>query len=133
MRDAEQLELWIKSRQSVLENPHLGDSILAVEELIRKHEDFEKTIDAQAENFTALQRTTILEEAFKNLQIEEAKNKKVEAQQREQDRLDAMKRKEQHRILSVKITTDSFFYSLHDINKTFLKFEKLFLGTAKRR
>ncbi|KAG1650604.1 Spectrin beta chain, non-erythrocytic 5 [Nymphon striatum] len=100
LRDAEQLESWIKSRQSVLENPHLGDSILAVEELIRKHEDFEKTIDAQAENFSALQRTTMLEEAFRNQQIAEEKNKKVEAQQREHDRLDTMKRKEQQRILS---------------------------------
>lgn len=110
LKDAEQLELWMKSRESVLKNPKLGDSIAAVEELIKKHDDFEKTIDAQVDKFNALKRTTLLEEAFRSQKIEEEKNKKVEAQQREQDRLDAMKRKEQRRILDVCIVFRSGLY-----------------------
>lgn len=38
----------------------LGDSIWQVEELIRKHEDFEKTIEAQEEKFDTLKRITLV-------------------------------------------------------------------------
>ena len=59
-RDADQLENWLQSREAMLHDPKLGDSILQVEELIRKHEDFEKTIEAQEEKFNALRRVTLV-------------------------------------------------------------------------
>lgn len=59
-RDADQLENWLQSREAMLHDPKLGDSILQVEELIRKHEDFEKTIEAQEEKFAALRRVTLV-------------------------------------------------------------------------
>ncbi|XP_022241663.1 spectrin beta chain, non-erythrocytic 1-like [Limulus polyphemus] len=97
--NAEQLELWLQSREPVLRDNQFGDSIAGVEELIRKHDDFEKTIEAQEEKFATLKRVTLLEEAFHKQQQEEEVYKKEEAQRREQERVDAMKRKEQKRIL----------------------------------
>ncbi|XP_076359799.1 spectrin beta chain, non-erythrocytic 5 kst [Tachypleus tridentatus] len=97
--NAEQLELWLQSREPVLRDNQFGDSIAGVEELIRKHDDFEKTIEAQEESFSTLKRVTLLEEAFHKQQQEEEVYKKEEAQRQEQERVDAMKRKEQKRIL----------------------------------
>lgn len=44
----------------MLQDEKLGDSIHQVEELIRKHEDFEKTIEAQEEKCAALKRVTLV-------------------------------------------------------------------------
>ncbi|XP_054722410.1 spectrin beta chain, non-erythrocytic 5-like [Uloborus diversus] len=98
-RDAELLEAWLQSREPILFDKQCGDSILAVEELIKKHEDFEKTIEAQEEKFFSLKRITKLEEAFSKQKEEEERNRKAEIQRKEQERLDAIKRKEQKRIL----------------------------------
>ncbi|XP_071037774.1 spectrin beta chain [Parasteatoda tepidariorum] len=98
-RDAELLETWLSSREPILFNKECGDSISDVEELIRKHEDFEKTIEAQEEKFLALKRITKIEDAFTKQKQEEEQNRKAEAQKKEQERLDAIKRKEQKRIL----------------------------------
>ena len=59
-RDAEQLEKWIESRAPILLDDKLGENIQQVEELIRRHEDFEKTIEAQQEKFNALNRITLV-------------------------------------------------------------------------
>lgn len=59
-RDADLLESWIQTREPVLNDDKLGDSIWQVEELIRKHEDFEKTIEAQEEKFNTLKRITLV-------------------------------------------------------------------------
>lgn len=59
-RDAEMLENWIISREPMLSDEKLGDSIAQVDELIRKHEDFQKTIEAQEEKFLALKRITLV-------------------------------------------------------------------------
>jgi len=59
-RDADLLESWIQTREPILNDDKLGDSIWQVEELIRKHEDFEKTIEAQEEKFDTLKRITMV-------------------------------------------------------------------------
>lgn len=59
-REAEMLENWVISREPMLQDEKLGESIPQVEELIRKHEDFEKTIEAQEEKFNALKRITMV-------------------------------------------------------------------------
>lgn len=59
-READLLENWICSREPTLHDSKLGDSIPVVEELIRKHEDFEKTIEAQEDKFAALRRITLV-------------------------------------------------------------------------
>lgn len=58
-RDAAQLESWLKSREKLLADDIVGDSIAEVEELIRRHEDFEKTLEAQKDMAEALKRTTM--------------------------------------------------------------------------
>lgn len=58
------MEKWISSREAMLQDEKLGDSIHQVEELIRKHEDFEKTIEAQEEKCNALKRITLVSFCF---------------------------------------------------------------------
>lgn len=60
LREAEILEIWIQSREPQLKDQKMGDSIVQVEELIRRHEDFEKTVEAQEEKFQALRRITLV-------------------------------------------------------------------------
>lgn len=48
-RDTEQAEAWIAKQEAFLENNDVGDSLDSVEALIRKHEDFEKSLAAQEE------------------------------------------------------------------------------------
>ena len=57
-RDAAQLESWLSTREPVLNDPAVGASITEVEELIRRHDDFLKTIESQEDKFDALRRTT---------------------------------------------------------------------------
>ncbi|XP_050536729.1 spectrin beta chain, non-erythrocytic 5 isoform X2 [Daktulosphaira vitifoliae] len=97
-RDADLLETWIQSRESVLNDEKIGDSIWQVEELIRKHEDFEKTIEAQEDKFNTLNRITMLESAFKKqLELEE-KARLAEKERIEREKLEARKQREVQRI-----------------------------------
>lgn len=59
-RDAAVLEAWLESRDKILKDDNVGISIAEVEELIRRHEDFEKTLDAQDEKAEALKRITMV-------------------------------------------------------------------------
>lgn len=60
LREAEVLECWINSRETQLKDSKFGETIVQVEELIRRHEDFEKTVEAQEEKFQALKRITLV-------------------------------------------------------------------------
>ncbi|PAV55545.1 hypothetical protein WR25_20353 [Diploscapter pachys] len=53
-RDTEQAETWMNKQEAFLANTDLGDSLDAVEHLIKKHEDFEKSLLAQEEKISAL-------------------------------------------------------------------------------
>ncbi|MCP9263394.1 Spectrin alpha chain [Dirofilaria immitis] len=53
-RDTEQAETWMTKQESFLSNDDLGDSLDSVESLIKKHEDFEKSLAAQEEKINAL-------------------------------------------------------------------------------
>lgn len=59
-REAEVLDKWIQSREPQLEDQKMGENIPHVEELIRRHEDFEKTVEAQEDKFQALKRITLV-------------------------------------------------------------------------
>ncbi|VEL10488.1 unnamed protein product, partial [Protopolystoma xenopodis] len=48
-RDTEQAEAWIAKQEAFLENKDVGDSLDSSEALMRKHEDFEKSLSAQEE------------------------------------------------------------------------------------
>ncbi|CAH8828990.1 unnamed protein product [Trichobilharzia szidati] len=53
-RDAEQSESWIGKQEALLEINDVGDSLDSVEALIRKHEDFEKSLLEQEEKMRQL-------------------------------------------------------------------------------
>lgn len=98
LREAKTLENWILAREPILKFEDLGESIPHVEELIRKHEDFEKTIFAQEEKFMAIKRITLLEQLFKKQREEEEAARRAEKERLEKERIEAMKLKEMHRI-----------------------------------
>lgn len=54
-RDAEQAEAWIAKQEAFLENKDVGDSLDAAEALMRKQEDFEKSLSAQEEKIKNLE------------------------------------------------------------------------------
>lgn len=98
IREAEVLESWILSREPQLRDPKLGDTIGQVDDLIRRHEDFEKTVAAQEEKFQALKRITMLEQLFRKQREEEISAKKAEKERIERERLEALKQREVQRI-----------------------------------
>ncbi|XP_024085304.1 spectrin alpha chain, non-erythrocytic 1 isoform X3 [Cimex lectularius] len=98
MKEANLLENWINAREPILHDEKYGDSIAQVEELIRKHEDFEKTIEAQGDKFNALRRITLLEQAFHRQQEAEASARQAERERVEKERIEARKRKEVQRL-----------------------------------
>ncbi|NXL58532.1 SPTN5 protein, partial [Chordeiles acutipennis] len=57
-RELEQAEAWLAAKESFLSDPNYGDSVSEVEELLKKHHDFEKMLAAQEEKFAQLSRKT---------------------------------------------------------------------------
>eukprot|EP00043_Microstomoeca_roanoka_P018637 m.201569 g.201569 ORF g.201569 m.201569 type:complete len:2469 (+) comp16866_c1_seq3:1085-8491(+) len=55
LRDAEQIDSWLASRESALRTDDVGDSMDTVEALLKKHDDFDKSLVAHEEKTTALQ------------------------------------------------------------------------------
>ncbi|XP_063713105.1 spectrin alpha chain-like isoform X2 [Symsagittifera roscoffensis] len=53
-RDVEQTEAWLAKQEAFLDNDDLGDSVDGVEALLKKHEDFEKSLSAQEEKVNTL-------------------------------------------------------------------------------
>lgn len=98
LREAEILESWITSREPQLKDPKLGENIPQVEDLLRRHEDFEKTVAAQEDKFAALKRITKLEQMFRKQKEDELAAKRAEKDRIERDRVEAMKQKEVMRI-----------------------------------
>lgn len=60
-RDAAVAEQWLIAQEPYLLNEDLGETLDQVEQLIKKHETFEKSIHAQEERFNALRKLTTLE------------------------------------------------------------------------
>ncbi|XP_019374606.1 PREDICTED: spectrin beta chain, non-erythrocytic 5 [Gavialis gangeticus] len=57
-RELEQAEAWLAAKESFLSDPSYGGSVPEVEELLKKHQDFEKMLAAQEEKFAQLNRKT---------------------------------------------------------------------------
>lgn len=53
-RDKEQADAWMAKQEAFLDNQDLGDSLDSVEAMMKKHEDFEKSLTAQEEKIKAL-------------------------------------------------------------------------------
>lgn len=100
--EANLLENWIVIRESNLKDGKTGESIIQVEDLIRKHEDFEKTIYAQEDKFASLNRITLVEEAFLHQKELEAKERQEERDRFERERLEQLKKVEMKRITELR-------------------------------
>lgn len=56
--EMETLEAWINIREPTMKDKNFGESITAVEELLRRQNDFEKTVDSQDDKFKSIIRRT---------------------------------------------------------------------------
>ncbi|NXJ96213.1 SPTN5 protein, partial [Corythaixoides concolor] len=74
-RELEQAEAWLAAKESFLSDPSYGDSVSEVEELLKKHHDFEKMLAAQEEKFAQLSRKTKREMNLKQVDTEETEQK----------------------------------------------------------
>lgn len=119
-REANLLENWLVVRESTLRDGKVGESIIQVEDLIRKHEDFEKTITSQEEKFEALKRITLVrllnikiktlnelslfkvEEAFAQQLLQEKQAREAERERLEQERFAQRKQQEMQRITELR-------------------------------
>ncbi|XP_063909279.1 spectrin beta chain, non-erythrocytic 1 isoform X5 [Zophobas morio] len=97
-REATTLETWLVVREGTLKDGTVGDNISHVEELIRKHRDFEEAIKAQEDKFEGLKRKTLIEDAFLLQREQEALARKAEKERLEQERLEQRKRFEIQKI-----------------------------------
>ncbi|CAG2100104.1 unnamed protein product [Medioppia subpectinata] len=82
-RDAAVAEAWLVAQDPYLLSQELGHTIDEVDQLIKKHEAFEKSASAQEERFAALERLTTLE-----LKEQENPSQDVELRRRAYDELD---------------------------------------------
>ena len=57
-RDADQLEAWLNARETDVESEDVGDSLEAVEELLKKQDEFEKMLLTQERKFLGLNKLT---------------------------------------------------------------------------
>lgn len=73
--EMESLEAWINIREPGMKEKQFGESIPGVEELLRRQDDFEKTVDAQDDKFKSIIRRTevgeqkVLIEIFRYLSL----------------------------------------------------------------
>ncbi|XP_029641431.1 spectrin beta chain, non-erythrocytic 1 isoform X3 [Octopus sinensis] len=98
-KEMEQFESWIAVRDQTVKDQKFGDSIEEVEELIRKHEDFEKTVAAQEEKYNALLKKIKIEDAMAEKHLKEQQDQMQSENRKDKDRLNEIRRKEQERIL----------------------------------
>ncbi|KAK2182078.1 hypothetical protein NP493_368g02093 [Ridgeia piscesae] len=64
-RDAAVAEAWLAAHEPYLQNQEYGETLDAVEALIKKHDVFEKSAATQEERFAALERLTTFELLFR--------------------------------------------------------------------
>ncbi|XP_014671017.1 PREDICTED: spectrin beta chain, non-erythrocytic 1-like isoform X2 [Priapulus caudatus] len=90
-RDAEQLHAWMRTREPALKDTNYGGSMREVDELVKKQDDFQKTVDAQLDKVNALKRQTLLEKAFQEKKEIEIKQREKEKLQKKQSELESLR------------------------------------------
>merc|ERR1712055_931865 len=83
-RDAAVAEAWLIAQDPYLKSEDLGQTIDEVENLIKKHEAFEKAAAAQEERFAALERLTTFE-------LKDMKRRQEEEERRREEVIQASK------------------------------------------
>jgi len=86
-RDAAVAEAWLLAQDPYLKSEEFGHTIDEVENLIKKHEAFEKAAAAQEERFAALERLTTFElKDMKRRQDEDMMRQDIIEKQKEQEK-----------------------------------------------
>ncbi|XP_068689103.1 spectrin beta chain-like isoform X1 [Montipora foliosa] len=105
-RDADQLEAWLNARELDQESSDVGDSLDAVEELLKKHDEFEKMLLAQEMKLLGIKKRTWQEEGLTKerkdaMEEEELRREEEQARQemewirkKEEDELQAKREEE---------------------------------------
>ena len=98
-RDADQLEAWLNARDLDQESSDVGDSLDAVEELLKKHEEFENMLLAQEMKLLGIRKLTQQEQGVNKqreeeneLREEEERRKREEEEERLEQELKERKR-----------------------------------------
>lgn len=94
----EEFDKWLSGKEPELREVKLGESIREVEELIREHEEFVHTLEAQESRVEGLRRRTLIEEAWEEMKKREEAEREVEVKRMERERVEMIKRKEVERI-----------------------------------
>lgn len=110
LQETEQVEKWINSHYPILDDNNLGDSISEVEELLAKHEEFEKTVSAQRPKLGSIERITQIEDYFKKLQEKERQARELENSRQEKERIENRIREEQLKILHQRKKEEPNYY-----------------------
>lgn len=103
-RDADQLEAWLTARELDQESGDVGDSLEAVEELLKKHDDFEKMLLGQEMKLSGITKLTRPEEGVikqkeeeNEMREEEEKRRREEEEERQEQELREKRRREEER------------------------------------
>ena len=111
-RDADQLEAWLNARDLDQESSDVGDSLEALEELLKKHDEFEKMLLAQEMKFLGITKLTQQEEEInkqkeeENEMREEQERREREEEEKREQELRERKRQEQLRLKEEKEEKD---------------------------
>merc|ERR1711874_902936 len=97
-KDADAMESWMSSREPHIVDNNYGTDIDEVEELIKKHSDFEGAVLAKEGDLPPVHRITMIEKNFEALREREEAARQAEVKRKEQERLEGIKKKELARI-----------------------------------
>merc|ERR1719445_207309 len=97
-KDADAMESWMSSREPHIVDFNYGTDIEEVEELIKKHNDFEGAVLAKEGDLESVHRITMIEKNFEALREREEAARQAEVKRKEQERLEGIKKKELARI-----------------------------------
>lgn len=75
-RDANVAEAWLSSQEPIVRSAELGRNVDEVENLIKRHEAFQKSAAAWEERFVSLEKLTTLEEKERRLKEEEEERRR---------------------------------------------------------
>ena len=97
-KDTNAMESWMSSREPHIIDSNYGQDIDEVEELLKKHKDFEGAVLAKEGDLQTVHRITMIEKNFEALREREEAARQEELRRREQERLEGLKKKELARI-----------------------------------
>ena len=97
-KDTNAMESWMSSREPSIIDSNYGQDIDEVEELLKKHKDFEGAVLAKEGDLQTVHRITMIEKNFEALREREEAARQEELRRREQERLEGLKKKELARI-----------------------------------